>query len=80
MNHMRAEEERNISRASHGDRIDAGMDRQIKDLDRNLRVLNFGQPINHETFDMHCPPSVKKTNDAEIYRDWKQSQIFLKMA
>ena len=39
---MREEEERNASRASHGDRVEAGMDRQIKDLDRKLRVLNFG--------------------------------------
>ena len=63
-----------------GERVDVGMDRQIKDLDNKLRILNFGVKIDHGTFDDNVPDGVTRTNDIEVYRDWKQSAIFLKMA
>ena len=43
MNKIRENEMINSSRMSHGDRVDAGMDMQIKDINNKLRVLNFGQ-------------------------------------
>jgi hypothetical protein len=56
------------------------MDRQISELDKQLRVLNFGQPITHSFMEQYMPDRIKKANDVDAYRDWKQSEIYLKMS
>jgi hypothetical protein len=42
-------------------------------------VLNFGQPITHSFLEQYMPERIKAANDVDAYRDWKQSEIYLKM-
>ena len=54
------------------------MDVDILELDRLFREVNFGIPINHETFDQHLPRGMDKVKDLTEYRKWKQRQIIFK--
>ena len=42
------------------------------------RDVNFGVPIDHETFDFHLPAHLDKSRDVSDYRIWKQRQIIFK--
>ena len=72
--HKRKAEELQILRNSSltpGAALDFKMDVDILELDRLFREVNFGIPINHETFDQHLPRDMDKVKDLTEYRKWK---------
>ena len=79
--HKRQVEEMQILRNAQltpGAALDVKLDLDILELDRLFREVNFGIPINHETFDQHLPKSIDKVKDLTEYRQWKQRQIIFK--
>ena len=61
-----------------GAALDYKMDQDIQELDRAYREVNFGIPIDHDTFDEFIPPTLDKEKDVTAYRIWKQRQIIFK--
>ena len=72
--HKRKAEEMQILRSSSltpGAALDFKLELDVLELDRLFREVNFGIPINHETFDQHLPKTIDKFKDLTEYRQWK---------
>ena len=54
-----------------GMQIDNLIDHRIQELDRKFADINFGQSINHETFDYFKPRKLDIEENAGEYRKWK---------
>ena len=51
--------------------VDDKIDKQIQDLDKRFKDINFGQKITHKTFDYYKPKHMDKEKHAAEYRQWK---------
>ena len=61
-----------------GMQIDNLIDIRIQELDRKFKDINFGQTINHDTFEYFKPRKLDPEENAGEYRKWKLRQIILK--
>ena len=54
-----------------GMQMDNLIDIRIQELDRKFKDINFGQSINHETFEYFKPRKLDPEENAGEYRKWK---------
>ena len=58
--------------------VDDMIDKRIQDLDKKFKDINFGQQINHQTFEFFTPKRLDKITDVTEFRKWKIREIILK--
>ena len=51
--------------------VDAEIDKRIAELDKKFKNINFGQKLDHETFDYFKPRKLDPEENAAEFRTWK---------